>query len=87
MDKCIICLDNIQHSFCYLNCDCNNIYHSDCVNNWLQINRKCPTCNKIFPQLKKSNLKLLEKAMFYDSIGKYDLFNKKHFKRINNYLK
>ena len=76
MDKCVICTSKIHHKFCYLNCACATMYHIDCINKWLQINRKCPTCNKIFPQLKKKNLKLLEKAMFYDSIGKYHLFNK-----------
>lgn len=81
VDKCLICLTNIENSFCFLNCNCRGIYHTNCIDHWLQINRKCPTCNKVFRQFKNSNTKLLEEAMFYESIGRYTIFNKKYLKK------
>jgi len=49
----------------------------ECIDNWLSFNKKCPTCNKKFKNFKKfknNNAELLEKAMFYDSIGNYNIF-------------
>jgi hypothetical protein len=44
--ECIICLNdiNINHDKFKLNCNCNNIYHHDCIKEWIDNNNGCPTC-------------------------------------------
>ena len=80
MSNCAICLDKITDNFSILNCKCKIMYHSKCIEKWLLINKKCPTCNKNFKNKKNNNLELIEKAMFYDSIGHYNRFRLMNFK-------
>jgi hypothetical protein len=44
--QCIICLSNfkIGEKIRYLKC--NHFFHKDCIDNWLQLQKKCPTCNQ-----------------------------------------
>lgn len=76
MDKCLICMGNLENIFCFLTCNCVVAYHPKCINKWLSINKKCPTCNKEFKNRCNSTTKLLEHAMFYDSIGRFDVFRR-----------
>ena len=46
-DKCTICYEN------YIRGDkvkelksCNHSYHSKCINQWLEKEKRCPVCNK-----------------------------------------
>lgn len=44
--ECIICLNDItiNNDKFKLNCNCNNIYHYDCIKEWIDNNNRCPTC-------------------------------------------
>ena len=44
--ECIICLNDIgiNNDKFKLNCNCNNIYHHDCIKEWIDNNNGCPTC-------------------------------------------
>ena len=84
MNRCIICINEIEKEFCFLTCNCNNIYHNKCINKWLAINKKCPTCNHIFKDFNNSNIELLNKAIFYNSIGRFDIFRTRCLNNITN---
>lgn len=76
MNRCLICRETLKTKFCFLTCNCDTVYHPECINKWLSINKKCPTCNKRFKNRSNSNTKLLKQAMFYDSIGRFGSFQR-----------
>ena len=80
--ECSICQENIENYLVFTSCNCSHCYHEKCINKWLKISRTCPTCRKFFTpnpfELKNSQLDLINKALFYDSIGRYQQF------RMNN---
>jgi len=84
MDCCIICSNEITNHFITLNCNCNYIYHNNCIQEWFQNNLSCPTCRKEFHTTKpvkvtkKMHLKTLQQAMFYDSINRWNYFDLNH---------
>jgi surface protein len=49
LDKeCHICQNTeTNNNIVKVNC-CNNNYHKDCLTNWLNINKTCPTCRNEF---------------------------------------
>jgi len=76
MNHCLICREPLQEIFCFMTCNCTGAYHPNCINNWLIINKKCPTCNKHFKDRCNSNSKLLKRALFRDSIGRFETFRR-----------
>jgi hypothetical protein len=49
MSDCAICLQSIDDPYKKkLDCNCNYIYHTNCINRWLRENPSCPTCRKQF---------------------------------------
>ena len=71
--NCLICMENLTNEIIYLNCTCNYSYHTKCINKWLNISFKCPICKKKFSQKKSVNIEL-KRALFFDSINKYNTF-------------
>jgi hypothetical protein len=41
--ECHICYENVIEGV-RLKCKCKKIYHSECLERWLQINQTCPIC-------------------------------------------
>lgn len=78
MTTCTICFQNITNECVYTNCNCNYVYHTKCLDAWLNKSLKCPTCRKQFKtykkQIDKSKLDLINQALYYDSIGRYNYF-------------
>ena len=84
---CPICYQKIKKTdpFSIINCNCKNTYHSSCIDNWLNLNKSCPTCRKCFikPVLKRLRNRLprrrnamtpeisqeLSRRLFQESIG------------------
>ncbi|XP_078440240.1 E3 ubiquitin ligase BIG BROTHER-related-like [Wolffia australiana] len=44
-DQCVICQLDYEDGEALVALSCKHIYHPDCINNWLQINKVCPICN------------------------------------------
>lgn len=44
ISDCVICHDNIDISTFTIT-KCNHVFHTTCMNSWLQIRRICPLCN------------------------------------------
>lgn len=44
MSKCPICCEKIENNFIILSCQCRNLYHTHCINKWIEIDNSCPTC-------------------------------------------
>ena len=49
-NECIICFENIDKKFSYVECNnCNKMYHEYCISKWKykrrMINTSCPTCS------------------------------------------
>ena len=78
MSQCVICMETLEKKFCQLSCNCNSSYHLECINKWLELNKKCPTCNKLFKNRSNSNEELLKQAIFYDSIGSFNIFRRQY---------
>lgn len=45
-DECSICRDNYQNGEKIKELPCGHIYHINCIDKWLEQERKCPCCNK-----------------------------------------
>jgi len=47
-DKCIICFEEFkdEDNIAELNCDDRHIFHTACIQQWLEHNMVCPTCRK-----------------------------------------
>ena len=43
LEKCSICIDYILESDKKIT-SCNHIFHTECLDKWLTLNRKCPYC-------------------------------------------
>eukprot|EP01018_Ginkgo_biloba_P037316 Gb_14992 [translate_table: standard] len=44
-DQCVICRLEYEGGDMMLTLPCKHQYHSDCIKNWLQINKACPVCS------------------------------------------
>lgn len=44
-DQCVICRLEYEDEDPLIVLSCKHIYHSECINNWLQINKVCPVCS------------------------------------------
>lgn len=44
--ECLICFSSLKENARKLNCDCNYMYHNECIELWLKNNNKCPICKK-----------------------------------------
>jgi hypothetical protein len=49
-NKCSICLDTVEmeDEISIIPCGCIQLYHHDCIYDWLKINPSCPSCRKEF---------------------------------------
>ncbi|XP_043709377.1 E3 ubiquitin ligase BIG BROTHER-related-like [Telopea speciosissima] len=44
-DQCVICRLDYEDGDALTVLSCKHSYHSECINNWLQINKVCPVCS------------------------------------------
>ena len=44
--QCIICLCEFKEGDEIRFLKCNHFFHGDCIDNWLKLQKKCPTCNQ-----------------------------------------
>ncbi|GAB2275296.1 hypothetical protein Dimus_010057 [Dionaea muscipula] len=44
-DSCVICRLDYEDGDLLTSLPCNHSYHSECINNWLKINKVCPVCS------------------------------------------
>ncbi|XP_068639256.1 E3 ubiquitin ligase BIG BROTHER-related-like [Aristolochia californica] len=44
-DQCVICRLEYEDDESLVNLSCKHLYHPECINNWLQINKVCPVCS------------------------------------------
>ncbi|XP_061973132.1 E3 ubiquitin ligase BIG BROTHER-related-like isoform X1 [Populus nigra] len=44
-DSCVICRLDYEDGETLTLLSCKHSYHSECINNWLKINKACPVCN------------------------------------------
>ncbi|KAJ4966996.1 hypothetical protein NE237_018845 [Protea cynaroides] len=44
-DPCVICRLDYEDGDALTVLSCKHSYHSECINNWLQINKVCPVCS------------------------------------------
>ena len=50
MEECVICLEPFTEGEDFvtpLACDKRHIYHSNCIEEWLQSENFCPMCKKV----------------------------------------
>ncbi|KAJ8647977.1 hypothetical protein MRB53_001000 [Persea americana] len=45
IDQCVICRLDYEDGDALIVLSCKHAYHSECINNWLQINKVCPVCS------------------------------------------
>ena len=44
--NCIICLSDFINGDKIRYLKCSHFFHKDCIDNWLKLQKKCPTCNQ-----------------------------------------
>eukprot|EP00262_Sarcandra_glabra_P001599 TRINITY_DN11731_c0_g2_i1.p1 TRINITY_DN11731_c0_g2~~TRINITY_DN11731_c0_g2_i1.p1 ORF type:complete len:289 (+),score=65.13 TRINITY_DN11731_c0_g2_i1:179-1045(+) len=44
-DQCVICRLDYEDGDALIVLSCKHMYHTECINNWLQINKVCPVCS------------------------------------------
>ncbi|XP_047972896.1 E3 ubiquitin ligase BIG BROTHER-related-like [Salvia hispanica] len=44
-DSCVICRLDYEDGDALTALSCKHLYHPECINNWLQINKVCPVCS------------------------------------------
>jgi hypothetical protein len=58
-EKCYICLDNLNincyNDNKYLKCGCLNRYHTECLDEWAEIQNTCPICRKKINEIEEDN--------------------------------
>ncbi|KAG8087729.1 hypothetical protein GUJ93_ZPchr0010g10666 [Zizania palustris] len=45
MEQCVICRVEFEEGESLVSLPCKHSYHSDCINQWLQLNKVCPMCS------------------------------------------
>jgi hypothetical protein len=55
IERCYICLENLDNVSGNLKCGCFNRYHTNCLETWLLIQNECPTCKKKINEIKNDN--------------------------------
>ena len=43
---CVICMSQVENSASIRQLPCDHIYHTECIDQWLLVNKKCPICRK-----------------------------------------
>ena len=58
-EKCYICLENLNIKYFndnkYLKCGCLNRYHTECLDEWAEIQNTCPICRKKINEIEEDN--------------------------------
>ena len=49
IEKCIICLEEWENGDLAYQLPCFHVYHSDCIDRWLEDNQSCPMCRYSMP--------------------------------------
>jgi len=44
--ECSICMESFKDTDNVFQCECNYIYHYDCINKWIKSKEDCPSCRK-----------------------------------------
>ncbi|OIW12753.1 hypothetical protein TanjilG_24686 [Lupinus angustifolius] len=44
-DSCVICRVDYEDGESLTVLSCKHLYHPECINNWLKINKVCPVCS------------------------------------------
>ncbi|QCE08735.1 nucleolysin TIA-1/TIAR [Vigna unguiculata] len=44
-DSCVICRVDFEDGESLTHLSCKHLYHPECINNWLKINKVCPVCS------------------------------------------
>ncbi|XP_027935852.1 E3 ubiquitin ligase BIG BROTHER-related-like [Vigna unguiculata] len=44
-DSCVICRVDFEDGDSLTHLSCKHLYHPECINNWLKINKVCPVCS------------------------------------------
>lgn len=63
MVNCPICCEKIGNKFVILSCQCHNLYHTICIDKWIQIDNSCPTCRQKWTPHPFSSIKLNNKIL------------------------
>ena len=47
-DKCMICMFEFEENdqVSELKCDRRHVFHSECLQQWLKVDKRCPLCKK-----------------------------------------
>ena len=85
LELCYICLENLESNMDHnyvLKCGCFNRYHITCLDTWLSIQNKCPTCKKKINETQNSNdyihddfdLEVDDNDIFYNPLVHFILY-------------
>ena len=57
--KCSICISDINKKDNYINNECcNNVFHTDCLEQWYKVKENCPLCRSSNEIIKENTKKI-----------------------------
>ena len=67
--KCTLCNKVIINNIHVLSCDCEGVFHEECLKNYLKLSKKCPECLN-----SHTNKHHERKVIYYIKYDTWDLY-------------
>jgi len=68
---CNLCNKHIEKNIHVFSCNCDGVFHKECLENFYKYNNNCPQCNKNYYTDNHNQIKII-KVLYYRTWNEYD---------------